>query len=64
MSKSGFESPVMNICFDSSQITSFVEYSSSLVYASTSKGSIIEIDVRKYVCSVICSLSNNDVVLS
>ena len=49
----------MSINYPNTQITSLLEYSSTIVYASTSSGKIIEVDTRKYTCKEICSIEND-----
>ena len=59
ISKSGFEDPVIDVNFPDSVITSVVEYSISLVYASTNKGQIIEVNVKNKVVTPIYSVEND-----
>ena len=49
----------MSSSFFNTQITSLLEYSSTIAYASTSSGSIIEVDTRKCSCVEICSIEND-----
>lgn len=59
ISKSGFEDPVIDVHIPDSVITSVVEYSVSLVYVSTNKGKIIEVNVKNRAVTPIYSIEND-----
>ena len=58
ISKSGFDSPIINVRVPDSVITSVVEYSATLAYVSTDKGQIFEVNVKTQQVSPILSIAN------
>ena len=57
ISKSGFDSPVIDVRIPDSVITSVVEYSATLAYVSTDKGQIFEVNVKTQQVSPILSIA-------
>ena len=58
ISKSGFDSPIIDVSIPDSVITSVVEYSATLVYVSTDKGQIFEVNVKTQQVSPIIHIAN------
>ena len=58
ISKSGFDSPIIDVSISDSVITSVVEYSATLVYVSTDKGQIFEVNVKTQQVSPIIHIAN------
>lgn len=64
ISKSGFDSPIIDVRIPESVITSVVEYSATLAYVSTDKGQIFEVNVKTQQVSPILSIANEVASLS
>ena len=58
IAKTGFSAPVLDVNYPGCQITCFVEYSTTLLYACTSQGNIIEVNSRNYRSELIATIEN------
>ena len=58
IAKTGFSAPVLDVNYPGCQITCFVEYSATLLYACTSQGNIIEVNSRNYRSELISTIEN------
>ncbi|CBK19759.2 uncharacterized protein [Blastocystis hominis] len=62
IAKTGFSAPVLDVNYPGCQITCFVEYSTTLLYACTSQGNIIEVNSRNYRSELIATIENESIL--